>query len=194
MAVNPDDPTIPVNCEDAVLPTGLAAADCYTPELNYGPIVNLYLTKTPFAAPPTLVEVTRRLALASTDDEQLVGPIVVQLSRAAATGNTIRVNGVDYDAATVSSYDVTMQDTSDANYDLARATQGGGIKRYVYGVDQNNNWFGGQNGITGGQSTIKLRVVLPTGETDLQTLTGTVSGLGKFDPKRIASPVAAVFG
>lgn len=193
---NVDDPTIPVSCADAPIPVALQADDCFVAELNYGPIVNLYLARAgqPFAAAPTLTEIERRLALPDTDDEQLIGPVVVQVSRTPPTDNAVRVNGVDYTQNTVSSFDFTVQHITDAIYEFFRTTQKGGRKVIAYGVDQNSKWWGGQNGLTGGASTIKGRINIPTDETGLQTITGTISGLGAFDPKRIPSPVAPVFG
>jgi hypothetical protein len=193
---NVDDPTIPVGCTEAAFPATMAADGCYTPEINVGPIVNLYYARPgqPFAAAPTLVELNRRLELAGTDEEQMIGPIVAQVSRAAAQPTTIRVNGVDYDTTATTSYDIVFQDTKDAVYEFARTTQNGGRKGIFYGVDQNGNWYGGQNGLHDGPSTLKVRLVIPADETALQTLTGTLSGSGKFDAKRIPSPVPAVFG
>jgi hypothetical protein len=64
---NADDPTIPLACAAPAVPT--LNADTCEPELNYGPISNLYITQAPFAATPTALEIARRLALAATDPD-----------------------------------------------------------------------------------------------------------------------------
>ena len=73
MPVNIDDPTIPAACAPRLAPD-LNAAVC-SEELNYGLISNLYIgTQDPlgaFVAPPTAVEIARRLALPLTSQEAL---------------------------------------------------------------------------------------------------------------------------
>jgi len=196
MAVNPDDPTIPVACEDQTLPAGVAVADgCFQPELNYGPIRNLYYTRAPFAAVPTAAEITRRLALFDTDPtdpEAMVGPIVAQVSLAPATPASDRINNIDYVKPADISFDVSIFNTSQAQYEFMRTSQKGGKQGYFYGVDSTPYWIGGQTGLTGGISSFNARYNWPADETALQSITGTIAGKGFFDPKRIASPVAVV--
>lgn len=195
MAVNADDPTIPLNCEDAGLPAGVSAGECFVPELNYGPIRNLYYTRAPFAAPPTALEITRRLALFGTDPtdpEAMVGPIVAQVTLAPPQEQVDRINGLDYPKPTDLSFGLTIFNTSQAQYEFMRGTQKGGTQGYFYGVDSAPYWVGGQNGLTGGKSILSSRYNWPADETALQTITGTIKGRGFFDPKRIASPVPVV--
>lgn len=199
--INSDDPRTPVGCADPNPPTGLVLADCADPELNYGPIVNLYEFSEQFAEDPTAAAIAALLANAPTTPNATVtgawgiGPMIVQVSRTPPSdGTPIRFNGVDYPAPADLSYGVTIQNTSDDFWEYARSTQKGGRPGYFYGVDANNNWFGGRNGMCGGKSRLKLRGNLPTGEKDLQTITGTITGTGFFDDKRIPSPVPAVFG
>jgi hypothetical protein len=182
---NVDDPAAVTDCATAPLPAGVSAADCYAPERNYGPIRNLYYTRTPFAAAPTAVEIARRLALFDsdpTDPEAMVGPIVAQVS----------INGINYPKPADISFDVTIFDTSEAQYDFMRSGQKGGSNGYFYGVDSAPYWIGGQNGLIGGRSALFSGYNWPTDETALQTITGNISGLGIYDAKRIASPVPVV--
>ncbi|OGX80846.1 hypothetical protein BEN47_06200 [Hymenobacter lapidarius] len=195
MAANPDDPTIALNCQDQTLPAGVSAADCYVPERNYGPIRNLYYTRAPFAAPPTALEIARRLALfgtAPTDPEAMVGPIVAQVSLTPATAQVDRINGVDYPKPTDLSFAVTIFDTNQAQYAFMRSTQKGGTQGYFYGVDGTPYWVGGQSGLTGEKAILSSRFNWPADETALQTITGTITGKGFFDPKRVPSPVPVV--
>lgn len=195
--LNVDDPVTSTDCEDATLPAGVSAPDCYVPERNYGPIRNLYYTRKPFAAPPTAAEISRRLALftadpTTTDPEAMVGPIVAQVSKARGTPAFDRINGVNYPKPADVSFDVTIFDTSQEQYEFMRSGQKGGSNGYFYGVDTAPYWIGGQNGLIGGRSSLFAGYNWPADETALQTITGNISGLGIFDPKRIPSPVAVV--
>lgn len=193
--LNVDDPASVADCADATLPAGVSAPDCYIPERNYGPIRNLYYTRSPFAAPATAVEIARRLALFTTDPtdpEAMVGPIVAQVSKARGTPAFDRINGINYPKPADISFDVTIFDTSEAQYDFMRSGQKGGSNGYFYGVDSAPYWIGGQNGLIGGRSALFSGYNWPTDETALQTITGNISGLGIYDPKRIASPVPVV--
>jgi hypothetical protein len=194
MAVNPDDPTIPASCEDATLPAGVAAGECFEPERNYGPIRNLYYTRAPFAATPTAVEIARRLALFGTDPadpEAMVGPIIAQVSLAPAQDQSDRINGVNYPKPTDLSFAVTIFNTDQATYEFMRSGQKGGSQGHFYGID-NTYWVGGQTGLTSGKSSFTSRYNWPTDETALQTITGGITGRGFFDPKRLVSPVPVV--
>ena len=193
MAATSDDPDFPTSCADFALPAGVSAADCFLPELNYGPIRNLYYTRAPFAAPPTLLEITRRLALFTTDPtdpEAMIGPLVAQVSKSRGTPAFDRVNSRNYPKPADIAFDVTISDTNQAQYEFMRSTQHGGAPGYFYGVDSRPYWLGGQNGLTGSESSFSSGYNWPTDETALQTITGQISGFGFFDPKRIASPVA----
>ncbi|MGI4864143.1 MAG: hypothetical protein ACRYFZ_09500 [Janthinobacterium lividum] len=194
MAASPtaDDPEYATSCADYELPAGVSAADCFVPELNYGPIRNIYYTRAPFAAPPTALEIARRLALFTTDPtdpEAMVGPIVAQLTLAPATDQVDRINSIDFPKPTDLSFGLTIFDTNQAQYEFMRSSQRGGIPGYFYGVDSTPYWVGGQNGLTGGESRYNARYNWPADENALQTITGTIKGRGFFDPKRIPSPV-----
>jgi len=195
MAVNPDDPTVAIGCDDVTLPTGVASApDCFKPELNYGPMRNGYYTRAPFDAVPTAAEISRRLGLFDTapdDPEAMIGPLVWTLSKQRGTPQFDRVNGVNFPKPAEISFDVTIQDTKQAWYDWMRSTQQGGVPGYFYGVD-NKYWVGGQRGLIGGPSSFSCGYNWPADETALQTITGNISGFGFYDPKRIPSPVPTV--
>lgn len=195
MPANPDDPTLPIGCADSALPAGVSATDCAIPERNYGPIRNFYYTRKPFAAPPTAVEIARRLALFTTapsDPEAMIGPLVAQVSLAPASPQVDRINQINYPKPTELSFAVTIFDTNQAQYDFMRTTQKGGTQGYFFGVDSAPYWIGGQTGLTGGKSILSSRYNWPTDETALQTITGTITGKGFFDPRRIPSPVPVV--
>jgi hypothetical protein len=190
-ATNFDDPEIPVDCADAVLPTGLTREECYTPELNFGGIVEVYFASEPFAdptVPANLVPTGVELAAAITANK-VVGPVPLGLSYAPPTDATVRAYGKDIPIPTDLVLTALGQDTKQEWTDFARSTQKGGYSAYVYGVDANGNWFGGRNGMLGGRATVVLRNNLPTGETDLQTITGTIKRRGYFDSIRGVSPV-----
>lgn len=190
-----DDPTLPVDCEDAVLPAGLARADCYAPELNFGGIVEFYFASEPFpdgvSKVPTTTEIAAHLAT-TPGPAKMVGPIVAGLSYAPPTDQVVRVNGVDYPRPTDLVINVLIQDTREENVEFARTTQKGGRSGYFYGVDANGNWFGGRNGLLGGRATLVLRNNWSAGEDELQTITGTVKRRGYFDSVRGVSPVPAL--
>jgi hypothetical protein len=181
---NPDDPTVPIGCTTADLPTGIAAEDCFIPELNYGYISDLYWASEPFSATPTATSFAAALTAGT-----MVGPLICELSTASTTDQVERINGTDYPKPTDLLLNVKISDTKQANYDLARSTQKGGQTGYFYGLDKNGYIYGGQNGLTGGRAHLLLRNNIPAGETDLHTITGTLKGRGLFDPVRSAAPV-----
>jgi hypothetical protein len=193
MPVNPDDPILTALCAPAAPPVGVGDKDCADPTLNYGPIVNLIITGQPFQTFPTATQLATLFAADPATDPWAV-LLIAQVSKSPATGTSNRYNGRDIPAPADLSYAVTIQDTKDANYEFARTTQKGGRAGYYYGIDANNNWFGGLNGMTGGQARLLLNSTLPTGEKDLQTLNGTITGKGFFDDKRQPSPIPALFG
>lgn len=197
MEPNPDNPTIPVNCADYVLPTDVGVEDCFNPVLLYGPGTELFLSLTPFPSPvaPATEAVTAASYAAkkqAATPEKLIGPIICQLSLAPAADQSDRINGFDYPKPTDLSLAVTIQDLSDANYEMARKSQQGGIKAHFWFQDRNGKFYGGQNGIFGGLALMNLRVNLPTDETALQTITGTIKARGFFDPKRQDSPIPLI--
>lgn len=154
MAANPDDPTLVVDCTTAELPAGIAAGECYEPERNYGPIRNLYYSRTPFDIPPTAVEIARRLALFETDPadpEAMVGPLVARVTYSGGTPEFDRINNVNYAKPRSFSFALTIFDTSQAQYDFMRGGEKSGTPGYFYGVDSTPYWIGGQTGLTGGQ-------------------------------------------
>ena len=183
MAVNPDDPTQPAGCVADDLPT-LTPAECYQPELNYGYASDLYWSSQPFDALPTATSFAAALTAGT-----LIGPLIGEYSNASPTDQVERVNGVDIPKPTDLVFNVTIRDTSQENYDIARSTQKGRQQGYFFLLDKNGYIYGGQNGICGGRSTIVLRNLLPAGETDLHTITGTIKGRGFFDPVRSLAPV-----
>jgi hypothetical protein len=193
MAINVDDPTIAGLCEPTPPPVGVGDADCVEPTLNYGPIVNLIMTGQPFAAIPTAAQLATLFAADPTTDPW-AKRLIAQISKTPTTGTPTRYNGRDIPAPADQSYAVTISDTKDENYEFARTTQKGGRAGYYYGIDANNNWFGGLNGMTGGQARLLLNSNLPTDEKGLQTLTGTIAGKGFFDDRRFPSPIPALFG
>ncbi len=187
MPVNTDDPTVPVGCEAATLPPGIAAEDCFQPELNYGYASDLYWSSQPFSAAVTATNFAAALTAGT-----MIGPIIGEYTSANPTDQVERINGIDFPKPTDLVFNVTIRDTSQANYDMARTTQTGRQQGYFFLLDKNGYIYGGQNGICGGRSTIVLRNVLPAGETDLHTITGTIKGRGFFDPVRSAAPVPYV--
>lgn len=203
LTVNSDDPTALVTCGAAAQPPqGLVLEDCEAPVLNRGPIVNLYEFSEPFTAVNfTAAHIATLLANKPTTPGGTVtgpwgvGPLIAQVSYTPPTdGTPTRVNGVDYPAPADLSYAVVISNTSDEFYEFARTTQNGGRPGYYYGVDINGNWFGGYNGMANGRGRLKLRGTLPTEENALQTLNGTINGLGMYDDRRLPSPVPVVFG
>ncbi len=198
MPVNPDNPTISVICADDALPTGVGVADCFNPTLLYGPGTELFMSLTPFPDPVSpateaFTATSYATKKAATDDAKIIGPIVCQLSLTPATDQSDRINGFDYPKPTDLNLAITIQDLSDANYEMARRSQQGGIKAHFWFQDRNSKLYGGQNGICDGSALMHLRNKIPAGETDLQTIEGTIKGRGLFDAKVIPSPVAVVY-
>ena len=192
--VNPDDPRIAVACTDVALPTGIAAGDCYVPELNYGPGTNLYYAKKPFDADPTALSFAAALAppTSGTAGPDMVGPIIGEYSTNAGQTASDRVNGVDIPKPGALEVAVKISDTRSELYEMARTSQKGGLSGYFYIVDRNGYIYGGRNGVFGGKARLFLHNILPGGEFDLHTITGKISGYGFFDMRRSASPVPVV--
>ena len=192
--VNPDDPTIPANCEDFVFDPALSPGDCYRPQINVGPGLNLYGFDAPFASTTALTsaEIATRITAGTG-----VGPLIGTFSKAANDASTIRVDARDVRIPSKQSWAVKITNTRRVYRELARQTQDGGISKHWYVVDQNNQWFGGLNGICpradGGPAVLQLSEVIPTGETEPQTIEGTISAFGKFDALVLDSPVALVY-
>lgn len=189
MAVNPDDPTLPVACADQAVPT-LHADNC-APVRKYGPIVNLLFTKDPFAAPPTALEITRRMEITDAADPERITMLIGTMTQTAPTPEVDRINGRDYPKVSDRQFPIRSYDLHQQNVDFARLTEYAGWSGRVYGIDANNDWHGGQNGISG---TVRLSVVLPEDENALQTIEGNLTARTFFSPKRIPSPIPAVFG
>lgn len=193
MPVNVDDPTIAGLCEPTPPPVGVGDADCAEPVLNYGPIVNLIMTGQPFTAIPTATQLATLFA-ADPKTDPWAKRMIAQISKTPGTPATTEYNGRKIPAPTDLTYTVAIQDTKDENYEFARTTQKGGRAGYYYGIDANGNWFGGLNGMTGGQARLLLNSTLPTGAADLQTLNGTITGRGFFDDRRFPSPIPPIYG
>jgi hypothetical protein len=188
MPVNPDDPEIPVGCEDVALFD--AESDLCTPELNYGPIRENYFTNAAFAAPPTAVEITRRLALPVDDPEAMTGPFVAAVSTNTGARATEEFNGKLYAKPSRREFPVTTKETSQKNVALADRSAKGGIATRMFGIDSSGYWHGGQTGMGGGIGNLVLDLVIPDGFDTAQTITGTfTTGLGYFRGKRILSPI-----
>jgi hypothetical protein len=186
--VNPDDPTIPSFCEDATLPPGVSAADCYVQQNKFGPGRNLYWSKTPFDAAPTAISVAAKITAGD-----MIGPIVGEYTYAGADNTTVRNNSRDIVVPGDLAWTVKITDITTASRELARQTQNGGAPGHFFIVDMNDDWHGGQNGICEGAALMHLRNKVPAGETDLQTIEGSIKGRGIFDAKVIVSPVAVVY-
>lgn len=196
-SVNPDDPNIPANCADFAFDPALNPGPCYRPEINVGPGLNLYIFKTPFAAPPTLAAVQAKLAApVGGGSPDGIGPLIGTFSKAANESSVLRVDARDVRVPAKQSWAVKITNTKPVYRELARQTQDGGISGHMYVVDQNGQWFGGQNGICpradGGPATLVLSEVIPTGETEPQTIEGSISAFGKYDALVLDSPVALV--
>jgi len=192
MPLNPDNPAAIVACADYTLPAGLGVTDCFNPTLLYGPGTELFMSLSPFAAVPALTEYTAKRAVVATDKLYITPPIVCQLSLSAGSEQSDRINGLDYPKPTDLSLAVTLQNLDDANYDLMRRTQRGGLRAYFWFQDRNNKFYGGQNGIFGGRAILALRLNLPTDESALQTITGTIKARGFFDPARMEAFIPLV--
>lgn len=191
MPVNPDDPTLVLTCADQGTPD--VHADQCAPVLNLGPMVNILFAAQPFAAVPTAVEVARRLDLPLTDPESIT-MMIGTLSQAAQQAQTLRFNGADIPRVANLTWAIKSSDTHQKNVDFARSTQRTPWVGHVYGIDQNNNWYGGQNGIGGGQARVRLSNILPEDENAAQTIEGELKARGFYDAKRMPSPIPAVFG
>jgi hypothetical protein len=194
-SVNPDDPTVATTCDDFVNDPLLSPEDCYIPEVNVGPGLNLYGFDEPFATIPTAAEIATRLQ-PTTGAPTGIGPLIGTFSKAANTNSTIRVDGRDVPIPANQSWAVKITNTKPVYRELARQSQNGGIPKHWYVVDANNQWFGGQNGICpradGGRAILQLSQVIPTGEQEPQTIEGTISAFGKYDAKVLVSPVALI--
>lgn len=189
MAVNVDDPTIPLNCEEQ--PATVLTADICAPEFNFGPISNIYFTVAPFAAPPTALEITRRLALADTDptDPEALTLFLGTMLIGNGTPEFEEFNGRKYPKPTAREYPVSTKITSQVYYDFMRSTERGGLKRRAFGVSNDGKyWYGGQNGIDG---VLNLSYNQAEEFTSVNTIAGNFSTSGFFSPKRIPSPVPA---
>lgn len=191
MPLNPDDPTIPQGCADYVFPN--VASDLCAPELNYGPIREVYFTRTPFAAPPTATEITRRQALVGVtpaDPDALIGPFICAMSSSGGQKATEEFNGKLFAKPARREFKVSTKETSQKNVNLADMTARGGLSIRAYGVDTGNYWHGGQTGLGGGLGNLVLDLTIPDGFDTVQSIDGTfTTGLGFYRGKRIASPI-----
>jgi len=191
MALNPDDPTIPTGCANSALPD--VASDLCTPELNYGPIREVYFTRAPFALPPTAAEIARRQALFvsdPTDPEAITGPFVCSLSFGSGTRAVEEFNGRNFAKPSRREYAISTKETSQKNVALADQTARGGLATRAYGIDSSGYWHGGQTGLGHGTGNLVLDLVVPDGFDTAQTIAGNfTTGLGYFRGKRIVSPI-----
>lgn len=195
MALNADDPTVPVLCADFALPSGVAATDCYAPKLETGPGRNLYWSKTAFAADPTAASVAAKLAPPTTGSAgpDMIGPIVGEFTYDGSGAAPQRVDGRNVSVPGPLKWGVKITNITPQVREMARQTQNGGAPGHFYIVDNNNNWFGGQNGVCNGKASLLLRFKKGAGETDPNTYDGAIEGIGKYDDRVIVSPVPVVF-
>lgn len=196
MPVNPDDPILAGVCQPAPPPVGVGDASCVDPKFNYGPIVNLLIFSEQFTTFPTAAQLAALLAVdtVATPNVPWGKLLIAKLTKAPVTPTSTRYNGRDIFAPADQSYAVTMLDTKDENCEFARTTQAGGRPGFYYGIDANNKWVGGLNGLCGGKGVLRLGINYPDGEKDPQSITGTLNGAAFFDDKRRDSPIPALFG
>ena len=190
MALNPDDPTIPVGCVN--VDQFDAKSDLCTPEFNFGPVREVYFTRAVFAAPPTAVEIARRIALFDSDPqdpEAMSGPWIASVSTGTGTRAVEDFNGKSYAKPGRREFAITTKETSQKNVDMADLTAKGGLATRMFGLD-GMYWHGGQTGMGSSTGNLVLDLVIPDAFDTAQTITGTfTSAQGYFRGKRIPSPI-----
>lgn len=195
-ADNFDDPEAIVDCEDAALPTDIVAAECYVPDLLFGPGTNTFIATAPFpdgvTPEPTALEVSTAMTPVGSAPAVMIGPVVMEVSNASPQEQTVRSNGKAYPTPTDLVLNLRTENCSDAMVEFARRTQKGGLSCHLYTTDKNKKWYGGRNGEFGGRGILVLRYNRPTGENDVHTITGTFTRRGYYDSKRGESPVPVI--
>ncbi|MCC3159672.1 hypothetical protein LJ737_20695 [Hymenobacter sp. 15J16-1T3B] len=180
-----DNPTIPADCASFPAPTVLFADCASSADIGRGGFGWVVFSKQPFAAAPSLTEVTTRLA--ANDDTKM---IVFKLSEGGMPA--VDAPELQYGNDTISAgpadrtIDVTILETNSTNVEFARLTQaGGGYSGHWWPVTLDGKYMrGGQNGING---RLKLNSVIPTGRDDARTLTGQIRFRSQFEPKQGAN-------
>ena len=192
-----DDPATIVTCADATLPTGIVAAECYTPTLLFGGGKNIFIATKPFAngatPTPTATEISTALSVvAPATKPVMIGPVVFEVSTASKTAQKVRSNGNDYPTPTDLVLNLKTENCSDEMVEFARSTEKGGLSCHLYTTDANKKWYGGRNGELGGRGVLVLEYNRPAGESDVHTITGTFTRRGYYGSRRGESPVPVI--
>ena len=180
------NPTCPTNCAKT-LP--IVKFDKCAPAISLSEIEKIYISKptaTPFTDWKLASEWVERISESDLVDDDAIRPLTV-IADKPAPANVIKElsNGRKIPVRKDHTINVTIDDVSDENYELARVLECGGQIRFWYETS-GGKLYGGNEGIEG---TIVLDGVLNRGRDEIETLTGSIVWSSKFSPERITSPI-----
>lgn len=180
------NPTCPTNCTTA-LP--IVKFDKCAPVISLSEIEKVYISKpsaTAFTDWKLAPEWTARISETDLVDDDTIRALTV-IGDKPAPANVIKElsNGRKVPVRKDHTLNITIDDVSDENYELARILECGGQIRFWYETS-GGKLYGGNEGIEG---TIVLDGVLNRGRDEIETLVGTITWSSKFSPERIDSPI-----
>lgn len=182
------------------MPVPTCSADCSTqlgavkfsecaPEINLSEIRRVFIAvgiAAAFADFGEAAEWVERISAAGTDPDAIRSLTVIG-DKPAATPVTRDISGGrQYAVGKDHTLNVSIDDTSDENYEFMRNLECGGQFR-VWFETNGGKLYGGNEGIL--TRSVIFNDVLNRGVDEIETIEGTISWRAKFHPDRTESPI-----
>lgn len=179
-------PTCPANCTTELAETNFN--EC-APAINLSEIVRIFIalaSATPFTDVAQASEWTTRLSQTATDVDA-IRALTVIADKPAGTAVTRDISGGrTYIIGKDHTLNVSIDDTSDENYEFIRKLECGG-KFKIWYETAGGYLYGGNEGIP--TKSVNFDDVLNRGADEIETFEGTITWRAKFHPERVKSPI-----
>lgn len=131
-----------------------------------------------------------RISQTAVDDPNVIRVLTVIGDKPAPTSTPVRISGDrQYTPFKEHTLNVSVDDTSDENYEFMRSTQCGGRGRLWYET-LGGKIYGGNSGVP--KARLNLDDVLAQGDGEIERFTGTATWRERTDPDRADSPIFGV--
>lgn len=173
------------NCDD---PLAVVEFNECAPEINLSEIKRIFMANANapgFTDVGDATEWLARLSQTSTATDAIRELTVIGDMPAGSPVTKDISNGRQITIGKDRTINFTIDDVSDANYEMARSTECGG-KRKLWFETHGGKMYGGNNGIKG---KVVMDIVLNRGVDEIETLAGVATWRAKFSPERVTSPI-----
>lgn len=181
------NPTCSTNCQVDLKPVKFS--DC-NPVVENSEIRRIFIAKSiakPFTNWANEAEWLTRMSESSVTGDDYIRVLTVIADKPAAAAVTKDIsNGRKVNLGKDHTVNVTIDDTSDVNYEFMRSLECGGKFRIWYET-MGGNMYGGNGGIT--KASVDFNDVLNRGVEEYDTFAGVITWRNKFHPERIKSPI-----